>query len=170
MSGDDPEITAMGEIASSLSPLDEAARSRVLKWAAARYADGGLLNDQPRTAVDEVENEPHVSEEVNYTEFAEAFNDYDPKDDDEKVLIAAYWVQIIEGNEKWSSIPVNKHLRNTGHSISHISRVLKRCSERKPAPLLILAKNGKNQQAKKTHKLTSSGIADIEKRLKSSAQ
>ena len=35
---DDPEVTAMGAIVAVLSGLDDAAKVRVLKWAARKYA------------------------------------------------------------------------------------------------------------------------------------
>src|SRR6266567_9286846 len=104
----DPEIEAMGQVATALDALTDDARVRVVRWAADRYgaaitaatpARNGLvrvggfepaLEDRPSRAP-----EAREAAEPTFEHFVDLFDAVDPKSDIDKALTAAYWLQVV---------------------------------------------------------------------------
>jgi hypothetical protein len=165
----DPEIEAMGTVASALLDLDEAARARVLKWAAARYAvdikgSGAGTTDE---APDNLRGAGEADEEseASYEHFAELFDSAAPKTNEDKALVAGYWIQVIEGNEQWSSSALNSQLKNLGQAIPNITMALNANMDRQPKRVIQLKKSGSSRQARKTYKVTTEGIKVVSRML-----
>jgi hypothetical protein len=169
----DPEIDAMSTIATALTDLEENARERVLRWAAARYgvtlpgdghrgggtSGGSAGNDDSDGGGDA---QASADEEPSYEHFAELFAATSPKNNEDKTLVAAYWVQIHEGQNQWQSRRLNAELKHLGHAIPNITMALTSSMRRKPQRVIQLKKSGSAQQANKTYKVTSEGIAYVQ--------
>lgn len=119
----DPEIDAMSAVAAALSELEEEAQGRVLRWAAERY--GVALAVASRRAATgrrdddgygdgEITDEEIAEEAPAYKHFAELFAATSPKTNEDKALVAAYWVQVHEGHATWASRLLNAELKNLG--------------------------------------------------------
>lgn len=184
----DPEIEAMSSIADALSVLDdEAARSRVLRWAAEKYGVTALPlpnRDKPtvhQTWTSDVVQEDEDEDELvgraksaansaaasteGFHHFAELFDAVQPKTDLEKAITAAYWEQVIRGRSEWQSQTINKELRDLGHYVTSINKALASGMQRKPALVLQLRKTGAAQQGRKTYKLSTEGLKFIRGRI-----
>lgn len=163
----DPEIEVMSTTSRELSKLDEKARYRVIKWLSEKFGVPILTtsNSENNTGV-KVNVEGQLKLE-GYQEFAELFNAFNPSSDTEKLLIGAYWSQVVEKNESWYSISINKLLKPTGHGIGKIARVLSGALKEKPAKIIQIKRIGSNPQAKKACKLTTEGISFIQSKLNS---
>lgn len=162
----DPELLAMAKASQAIGGLeDDAAKQRVIDWLTQKF---GLTSTPTKTTNDEQQVEQGVgtSGAKQYGEFAELFNAFSPESDTERLLVGAYWFQVIEGNDSWYSVSINKLLKPTGYGIGKIARVLSGALKQKPAKVIQLKRNGSNQQAKKACKLTTEGIAFVENRLK----
>ena len=126
----DPEVEAIAAISNTFSPLDDETRSRVLRWAAERFgisvpvtpttAAAGItsrpspeMTGSRSQAVAEITDAPHPVIRATvlpptYDHLAELFDAVAPENVMDKALAAAYWVQIIQGQESWPSAILNK--------------------------------------------------------------
>ena len=164
----DPEIEAMGTVAGALADLDEAARERVLRWAASRYEVqvkiGGIGNPE-KTNENRNDSGDGGSHGASYEHFAELFDAASPASNADKALVAAYWVQAEQGNEQWSSSALNSQLKNLGHSIANITAALDANMATQRKRVIQLKKSGSSQQARKTYKVTTEGIKYVQKMI-----
>ena len=164
----DPEIDAMSAVATALGDLEEEARDRVLRWAADRY---GVAASPVARRADGVGSDPGASyvteEEIaeetpDYQHFAELFAAASPKSNEDKALVAAYWVQVHEAHDSWASRLLNAELKNLGHSIPNITDALSSNMKKKPQRVIQLKKSGNSRQANKTYKVTHEGLAYVQ--------
>ena len=169
----DPEIDAMSAVASALADLEEDAQGRVLRWAAERYgltmpiglrrAAGtrGEVAEDYEGAADVTEQE--ITEEApTYEHFAELFAAAAPKTNEDKALVAAYWVQVHQGHAAWASRLLNAELKHLGHSVSNITDALSSNIRKKPQRVIQLRKSGSAKQATKTYKVTNEGLVYVQ--------
>ncbi len=168
----DPEIDAMSAVATALADLEEGARDRVLRWAVDRY---GVATSPPVVrrvdgsgTVDDSTDAPDVTEKEiaegapTYQHFAELFAAASPKSNEDKALVAAYWVQVHEAKDSWASRLLNAELKNLGHSIPNITDALSSNMRKRPQRVIQLKKSGNSRQANKTYKVTHEGLAYVQ--------
>ncbi len=169
----DPEIDAMSALATALAALDEDARGRVLRWAAERYGvnlktstggrhGGGAADGTGGSTGAEVTDEEIAEEAPVYEHFADLFAKAQPKTDPDKALVAAYWLQAIQGHGTWQSAALQKELKNLGHVVSNITESLSRNMEKKPQRIVQIQKSGSSKQARKTYKVTHEGLVYVQ--------
>jgi hypothetical protein len=169
----DPEINAMSALATALADLDEDARGRVLRWAAERYGvnlktsaggrhGAGAADGTGGTAGTEITEEEIAEEAPVYEHFADLFAKAQPKTEVDKALVAAYWLQVIEGHSTWQSAALTKQLKNLGHAIANITDALSKNMNKKPQRIVQLQKSGSAKQARKTYKVTHEGMVYVQ--------
>ena len=161
---DDPEIKAMGEVASALAPLEPEAVRRVLRWAIERYQS---RPGSPRPDVPEATGAPAAPR--TFLSFPDLFDAANPASGLDKVLAAAYWFQVVQGQEDLDAILLHKELRHLGHPSSNITRDLDSLSNRTPRYVLQVRKAGSTKQARKRYRLTREGIRAVEQMLHEAA-
>jgi hypothetical protein len=169
----DPEIEAIGVVTTALGQLeDEQARARVLRYANERFGASDPEPRQPQYLPPapkqfEVPPGPTPSEaaEANFAEFVDLFDAANPTTDVDRALVAAYWLQSCKNEPSWGALRVNSLLKDLGHGLSNVARALTDAQKRKPALVRQISKSGKAQQARKTYKLTTAGVADVRKKL-----
>lgn len=171
----DAEIDAMGKVAEALGDLGEDERGRVLRWAAERY---GVLLMKSRGKADEA-NESYAAgdegeaTEINggmdenrvYEHFAELYDSANPSTDAERVLVAAYWIQYLQGKSPYGSQDLNKVLKDLGHGVGTINKAMSTNIKKRPALILQVSRSGSSQQARKKYKLTDAGKKWVEGRI-----
>lgn len=173
-----PELEAMNQVAEALEDLTEQERSRVLRWAAERYEVALPKGSaQRRESVDESDEDYEVEEgkgggedaggsgDGSFEHFAELYHAVDPSTDSERVLVAAYWTQEIDGNESFGSTALNKMLKELGHGVGTINKAMTSNINRKPALILQVKRGGTSRQSRKTYKLTGAGVQWMKDRL-----
>jgi len=154
---EDPEIRAMASVAEILSQLESGAAERVLRWAAERFG----VSFGPK-----VKTRPHqeaVSPDSNTRNFADFFAELHPTTENDKVLVAGYWLQQIQGQEELDAQQVNSELRHLGHAISNITRTFGRLMEQRPQLAIQTHKGGASKQARKRYRITAEGIRSVER-------
>ena len=115
----------------------------------------GVLEDAVESDVETEEQEMTQS----YDTFAEILDASGANKDTERFLIAAYWLQIVNGETTWKSFEVNKLLKDTGNQIGTITTPVKTLSGAKPALVVqVSKKSGASGKGSKVLKLTSEGI------------
>jgi len=159
---DDKEIKALTSLANALEPLDAAAVKRVLDWAAAKF---GVVSSASNGSASDRKTSGALDSKVEYGSFADLFDAANPSTDRDKVLVAAYWLQEIEGTKEWASQPANDALKNLGHPLSNVTRALGDVQKTKPSLVMQTQKSGKSKQARKLYKLTGEGIKVVKRLL-----
>lgn len=164
----DQEIEAMGQIANALAPLDQDAIRRVLKWAIERYqprqASSSSPIDNPGIIGERTQTLPRT-----FLSLSELFDAAGTEMGLEKVLVVAYWFQVVQGQEDWDSQSVNTELKHLGHPSSNITRDLDALMLRVPKNVMQVRKQGTSKQARKRYKLTREGIRSVEEMLAKTA-
>jgi hypothetical protein len=158
----DMEITAMQSIAGALEGLDAEATGRVLRWAAERFGQGAgiqppFVGNSPTTTTDVDVDDRDASDYSNYHELIDAA---EPQTGLDRILVTAYWFQVIEGLDSFESFQVNRELKHLGHPSANITRDLGKLRKRRL--VLQVKKKGSTQQARKEYRLTREGIKAVE--------
>ncbi|MBT2499226.1 hypothetical protein J7E25_08965 [Agromyces sp. ISL-38] len=173
----DPEIDAMSTVATALADLEDDAQGRVLRWAAERYGvvmnvptggrrGGGIATEYDDGSDQEITDEEIADEAPVYEHFAELFAKAQPRSEPDKALVAAYWLQAIQGQSAWQSAALQKELKNLGHAIGNITDALTSNMRKKPQRIIQLQKSGNAKQARKTYKVTHEGLVYVQGMLR----
>ncbi|UOR08566.1 hypothetical protein LCM18_10005 [Qipengyuania flava] len=164
MADSDAEFEAIQSVFNALKPLDEDAQARVVGYVTSRL---GLVSSVNRSTVSEgfVEQQEEIKADGEFEEFGELFDAFDPRTDAEKALVAAYWGAVYEEEDSFDSQSLNTMLKNLGHGVTNITRALGSLSGQKPALVIQTRKSGTSKQARKTFKITRSGISEVQSRL-----
>jgi len=164
----DPEIDAMSKVAEALEELEDAAQARILKWAADRFnvaigpKKASITDDEDSNDSDSDDGD---SSDQEYETFAELYADAAPSTHAEKVLVAGYWHQVIQGQSHITSAPLNKDLKDLGHVVANISEKFDSLKGMKPQLAIQLKKSGNSKQARKQYKITKAGIDKVKEML-----
>lgn len=172
----DAEFSAMQTLYTVLEPLDDDARSRVVGYIVSRLEVGlsgaakpsGFARASsgsasvPTSEEEEVAIEKEEKGAPKYSSLAELYDATQPTSNADKALVAAYWVQVVQGAESFDSHSANKELKNLGHGIANITNAVETLKNLKPALALQLKKSGRSQQARKVYKVTVAGIKAVE--------
>ena len=164
MTDEDKEIAAITQISKVLSGLEKDEIDRVLRWAADKY--GASFVGQRVLGPGQTDQEKIVESEGNggkpYENFAEFYNAINPSTEPERMLVAGYWFQVIDGSQTLTSLQINSALKNLGHGISNAARAMGVLIDQKPRLVMQIKKKGPNRQGRKEFKLTMEGTKKVE--------
>lgn len=173
---EDRELQAMSQVNAALKDLSEDERYRVMQWAANKYlqnsvplklagpapanvAPVGVIDAGADTVADADIVDDAKDEAQTYDTFADMLDASGANKDTERFLIAAYWLQVVKGEQTWKSFEVNKLLKDTGNQIAAITSPVKVLSKTKPAQVVQVSKNTSSSgKGSKVLKLTSEGV------------
>ncbi|MEL7683769.1 hypothetical protein AAG594_05470 [Citromicrobium bathyomarinum] len=163
MNESDNEFEAMQTVYQALVGLDEDAQKRVFSYVASRLriAAGASLGAGPSEHLNDKDG---VRDSSSFSEFGELFDAFEPRNDAEKALSAAYWSSVFDQEESFDSQRLNTMLKNLGHGITNITRALGALADQRPSLVIQTRKSGTSKQARKTYKITRSGISFVEAR------
>jgi hypothetical protein len=157
------EIEATMAVYEALQPLDEDAQQRVLEHVSGMLGvKVALKSANSKKASGETPDERPETEQSNgvasFETFGELFNAADPQTDADRALVAGYWLQVCKNAENFVGHGANKELNHLGHRVGNITAALSDLISRRPAPVIQLAKSGSSRQARKTYKVTKTGV------------
>ena len=158
----DPELEALDTIIGTLEGLEEARRRNVLLYVNARYGGGApaqRTSGGPMTGSFAGEGTMSASE---FTDLGDLFDRANPQSQPDRVLVVAYWKQVVEGAESFEAYPVSKELKHLGHGVTNITGALDALIRQSPKLVLQVAKSGKARQARKRYKVTREGIRRVQ--------
>jgi hypothetical protein len=169
----DNELSAMATVNAALSGLEPDAVSRVLRWAADRYhvtlASTGR-NSRTGKEGDASNTNGEVEADQTYNHFSDFYDAADPTSITDSVLVAAYWFQVINGQDELESQALNTELKQTGHGVDHMPHALDDLMQAKPRLMIQTKKQGTAKQARRKFKLTTEGIKRVQSMLKKSRE
>jgi len=155
----DPEIQAMNTIVETLEALEVPQRANVLRYINGRY--GGRPPAMPR-GFESGEPGDGASSAAAFADLGDLFDKANPQNQSDRVLVVAYWKQVIEGAESFEAFPVSKELKHLGHGVTNITSALDSLIQQSPKLVLQVAKSGKTRQARKRYKVTREGIRRVQ--------
>jgi hypothetical protein len=155
----DPEIKAIGAITETLNNLSEEQRRNVLLYINARYAGQTV----PRSSTTAPPTSGLGAEK--FESLGDFFDALDPQTEADRVLAVGYWLQVVQGASDFESFPVNKELKNLGHTVSNITRALDTLISQTPRLVLQVSKTGSSKQSRKKYKITREGIKRVQATL-----
>lgn len=162
MTGGDAELAAMATVSEALTPLDDASRNRVLRWAADRFE---LAPPPSEARIAPTRGMDDIPGSRRWADMHEMFASTEASSDAERALLVGYWLQKYEEQTSFTGHQINSTLKHMGVGSSNISAVFGRLIGRRPALVQQISKSGRAQQARKQYRLTSAGIAAAEEIL-----
>lgn len=158
------EIKAMEAISEALDGLeDDAARKRVLRWALDAYV-AGAAKAKPTPSPLEVDA-PADSRE--FKKISDLFGAAKTSNQQDRVLVACYWFQELQGKVDFSGQAVNDELKHLGFGSKNITRDLDALKAKVPQLVLQTQKSGSSKQARKSYTLTEEGKRHVRRMLSS---
>lgn len=162
----DGEFEAIRTIYAALEPLEDDARTRVVNYIIARLDIA--TEGEPDADADDVQSDSELflakeqTQAPKYSTFAELFDATQPTSNANKALVAAYWLQVCQGQDDFDGQSANTELKQLGEGVANITVAMNNLRGQKPALVIQLRKSGKSQQARKTYKVTVPGIRAVE--------
>lgn len=104
------------------------------------------------------------------TDFALLVERWTPTNGNEWALLAAYHCVGGRTDVVVSGQDINAVLKNHGKGLSNVTKAVSRLAKSDPALMLQVRKDGTSRQARKTYKVTTSGITYVQERLNGGAE
>lgn len=168
----DQETAVIGTIVGALEGLDDEQRGRVIRYVADRFSvtlqGTGLTlgaKSSPTTPID-----PRTENAAAFADFASLYDACQPTTDIQRALVAGYWLQVCQEGASFDSQSANRELKHLGRAIGNITAALDALINQKPALVLQLRKSGSAKQARKTFKLTETGVRQIRSMIGASGE
>ncbi len=156
----DNEISAMGTITAIVEALQEDQRGRVIRYITERFNIAGVTKSTKTTFTTPQDNSSIDAAAV-FEDFASLVDASHPETDAMRALVAGYWLQVVKGGQSFDAQSANTELKHLGHPSSNITSSLTALIDQKPALVLQLRKSGSSKQARKSYKITESGIRKV---------
>jgi hypothetical protein len=158
--GVEAEVKALGAVTQAVKGLPPEAIHRVLSAAGQLFlakplrSGSGPASDAVSPPATMGAGADSVTSQ--FREFHELFDAANPGTMVDKVLVAGYWYQVVEGSEDLDSLELNRALKNLGHPSSNITRDLDALIRRTPRLVMQVSK-GPTKSGRKRYKLTREG-------------
>ena len=166
------ELKVLNDVADILRGLNKGEQRRTLEWLLDYFDvyDEALIEDAFIIPDEEDDVEfGGMDEEVEETpvdaDFETLYNAVAPKTAIQKIVTAAWWLENKDGKDSWKSFEVNKLLKSIGVKVSSVSGTLAIEGKKDDPKIVVLDKSGDSMQARKTFRLSDSGIKFIEDRM-----
>jgi hypothetical protein len=157
----DSEIEIMLATRKLIASLDPQVQRRVLLWLNDTFSvtPAAALGIVPRN-----EHRPTEVVQINETDaarpssFAELLERTEPANNADRVLVAAFWLQDLEGRETLDGRSINKLLKEHGVDVSNVTNAFTSLIDRRPRLAMQAGKKGKFE---KLYRLTTEGRKQV---------
>lgn len=166
MENEIPELKAMADIASIFATLEEDEIQRVLRWANEKYRARAAGAAAPAA---EVGVSTATGEKREFKDLPMLFDAAKPTNGLERILVGAYFCQVVQGEADFDSQSLNTQLKHLGYPSANITRDMERLVNRSPKLVIQTRKEGTSQQARKKFRLTMEGVRVVETLLSKSS-
>lgn len=171
---DDPllELEAMQAVAKALAGFSPESAARVLRWAAEHFSSMqarevlGSQNPQREEAPKDSGPTDPQSLIGKFRDAADLISHAGATTGPDRALLAAYWVQIVEGGDGFDGYTINSMLKNMGYGLANVTTTLASLMNQKPALVLQVKKSGQSKQARKLYRVTREGENRAERMIR----
>lgn len=165
---EDKQLSAIQKVVEALSSLEDADRCLVLGYINMRFS--GASSPSPLLAATPTPPQNSGAEQQEFKIFPDLYHAANPETESEKALIGGYWLQCCQGQDSFDSFTINSLLKGMGYSVSNITRAIDALMAQDPKPVMQLKKSGLSRQARKSFKLTTTGIKRVAEMLATGSQ
>lgn len=162
-----PELKVMSELAALFATLEEDETHRVLRWANEKYRYAGAQSSS--SSVMKVSAPEITSLPGDYSDLPALMDAAKPTNGLERILVAAYFEQVLRNEPDFDSQSLNTQLKHLGYPSANIARDMVRLVARSPKFVIQTRKEGTSQQARKKFRLTVEGVRTVETMLRKGA-
>ena len=155
------ELKVMASIATLFAELEEDEIQRVLRWANEKYR----VRPPGSIGVIDVNAPTAIQEKREFADIPALFDAAKPTNGLERILVGAYFYQVVKGEADFESQSLNTQLKHLGFPSANITRDLERLVNRSPKLVIQVRKEGTTQQARKKFRLTTEGVRAVETML-----
>jgi hypothetical protein len=169
---DDDELEAIADILKVLKPLGSSSKRRVVAFVADKVgvslagtgasaghsAGGGARGGAAGGAASAALIELPI-----YKHFAQLANRIRPDTELLKVLLACYWVQVVEETSPFGTKQINPRLTEISVGLGHVTERLQDLQDLNPSYVIHIKTPG---QTKKSYLVTDEGIAAVENAMR----
>lgn len=161
-SSPEDEIKAMTDVNNALKKLDSASCERVLNWAANQYMPNlKFKSDTPtQSDNDNTENKSTPS----YKDLHDFLDNVERSLKLDDALTVAYWYQVFQKQEDFTSQQINDQLKDIGNPIKNITDAFDSLVNQNLVRQT--EKSGSSKQARKKFRLTRIGIQKVESMIR----
>jgi hypothetical protein len=163
------EFTAFKAVHGVLEPLDDDARSRVVKSVITLLSIDAQVEAEPEADIADEEAEAATEKAAQsaptFSTFAELHAAANPTTNGDRALVAGYWLQVCQGSDNFTGQAANKELTHLGHKLSNVTVAINGLRKVKPQLILQIKKSGSSRQARKTYKVSHEGIRRVEEMI-----
>lgn len=164
MENEIPELKAMADIASIFATLEEDEVQRVLRWANEKYR----VRAAGSSPAAEVGASTVITDKREFGDLPALFDAAKPTNGLERILVGAYFYQVVKGEADFDSQSLNTQLKHLGYPSANITRDMQSLVNRSPKLVIQTRKEGTTQQARKKFRLTTEGVRQVEALLSKS--
>ncbi len=150
----DVELETMTEISRLLGEVDDATAGRVVRWLADRH---GVMTRSQRTTP----NGAGPDGDAVGADLAGVYEAANPSTTSERVMVVAYWFQVVQGETDVDSQKINSELKQLGHGVKNITRAFSELIGVRPQLVIQVRKAGSTRQARKRYRLTTEGVKRV---------
>ena len=156
------EAKALGKVVEALVGLDSEATRRVLEWAWKRYVGTTAPEPRRRSKSGEPPGDVDTPDGGENADLGELYDAAKPTTDAEKVLVVAYWHQVVQKKETLDSQTLNSDLKDLGHGVGNVTAACSALMNTQPALMRQVKKKGTTQQSRKLYRVTSAGVQRVQ--------
>src|SRR2546426_7478084 len=167
MASEIPELKAMADIASVFAGLEEDEVQRVLRWAVGKYGGkAGPIGQVGSGAPASTAADLNGGRELQFADLPAIIEAAKPTNGLERILVAAYFHEVVKGEPDFDSQSLNSQLKQLGYPSANITRDMVRLVDRSPKLIIQTRKEGSTQQARKRFRVTTEGTRMVENMLR----
>ena len=163
------EFHAFTAVHDALEPLDDEARSRIVKSIITLLAINAQFQAESEEDIadEEAEAAAETAAETapTYSTFAELYAAANPTTNGNRALVAGYWLQVCQDNDSFTGQAANKELAHQGNKVGNITAAINGLRKANPQLVLQLKKSGSSRQARKTYKVSHEGVRRVEEMI-----
>ena len=157
-----PEIGALKAAIEVLDPLEAESRRRILTYVNDLYGFSKKQGMPDPTPMREGAARTDAVDSRQHSDFPDLFEaGGNPTAEKPRALLAAYWLQVIQGKHPFLGADLNRVLRPSGRAMTKISRPINGLKSSSPS---LMIEQGK-KSSRPLYKLTIAGIKEAEKML-----
>ena len=162
------DLRAIETILKELLPFGPGERGRILQYVSSKLdicVGAPVRVGTARQGHDDTaspSSPQHSAELTQYETIAELMAAAQPASDAQRVLVAAAFLQHVNGRQELTAQEINKELKHLGHGVRNITMATNSLKSVRPARIIQVRKAGKTKQARKLYKVTEAGKKCVE--------
>lgn len=158
-------MKSLEAVLKALDGLEAPMQERILRWAGESLGLAMSSKTTPKSGTPVTEATDGKTALEGFETAADALAAAHTQTQADRVLVVAAFLTKKNGKTELTSQEINTELKNQGHGIGSINKVIDTLKDQTPQLMIQTKKSGKTQQARKNYKVTGQGFEKVQKML-----